>query len=143
MKCEPPGFTAFRGNNVDIRIAVVGGGEGDPFAVRRKFGVELVASAGGDADSGATFARSGPEIARVREDDFVFGYVSVAEEARRSGGRLASNWHSRRSRLQPGGGIDTEQQDQEKQRHQGQTNVLLFHSGLSNFSIMIFCAQPG
>src|SRR5258708_6540126 len=96
MKREALGFAALGGDDVDIRIAVVGGREGDPFAVRRKFGVELVTSAGGDADRGAALSGSGPEIARVGEDDSVFRYVSVTEEAGSARGRLARHWHSAR-----------------------------------------------
>ncbi len=85
---EALGLAALCGDDVDIGIAVIGGGEGDPFAVGRKFGVELVAGAGGEAAGGAPFARGGPEIARVGKDDLVFGNVGVAEKARGSGRNL-------------------------------------------------------
>src|SRR5438105_1744603 len=101
MKREALRFAAFGGNHVNIGIAVVGSGEGDPFTIGRKLGIELVARTGGNADCGAALAGSGPEIAGVREDDFIFGDISVTEKARRSGGRLVQGC-ARSSRLQAG-----------------------------------------
>jgi hypothetical protein len=89
MKGEALGFAAVAGNNVDVRIAVVRGGVGDPFSVWRKFWIELVAGAGGQAERGAAFAGGGPQIAGVGEDNFVFGDVRVAKETRRPGRRLS------------------------------------------------------
>src|SRR5260221_9530579 len=88
MEGEALGLAAFCGDDVDVGIAVVFSGEGDPFAVGRKFRVELVAGTGGQAAGGATVAGSGPEIAGVGEDYFVLGNVGVTEEARGSRGRL-------------------------------------------------------
>src|SRR5258708_39778968 len=88
MKGEALGLAAFGGDDVDVGIAVVFRGEGDPFAVRRKFRVKLVAGTSGEAAGGAAFAGCGPEIAGVGEDHFVVGNVGAAQETRGSGGRL-------------------------------------------------------
>jgi hypothetical protein len=79
---EALGLAAFGGNDIHIGIAVVGSGESDPFAVWRKFGVELVAGAGGEAPRCAALARRRPQVSRVREDDFVAGDVRITEKAR-------------------------------------------------------------
>jgi hypothetical protein len=62
---EALGFAAFGGNDVDVRVAVVKGGEGDQFAVGRKFRIELVARTGREAVCGAALSRRSPEVAGV------------------------------------------------------------------------------
>jgi len=88
VKRESLGLAAFGGDNIYVRVAVVFAGEGDPLAVGRKFGEELVADVRGQAAGGAAFARGDPQVAGVGEDDLVFGYVRESEKAGRAGGHL-------------------------------------------------------
>src|SRR5258706_103460 len=124
---------ALRGNNINIGIAVIGGGEGDPFAVGRKFGVELVAGAGSEPAGGAPFAWGSPEIAGVGEDDFVFGNVGVAEKARGAGRNLVSG-----RGLAVRRGVDAEQHGEKDCEREKQTGVFSSHcafSDLKGFSV--------
>src|ERR1700730_2169775 len=126
-------LAALCGDDVDIGIAVIGPGEGDPFSVGRKFGVELVAGAGSESACGATFAGGGPEIAGVGEDDFVLGNVGVSEKARGAGRNLVSG-----RGLAVGRGVDAEQHGEKGCECEKQTDVFGSHcafSDLKGFSV--------
>ncbi len=60
MKRQALGLAAFRGDDVDVRVAVILAGERDPFAVRRKLGIKFVAYVGSQPPCRSAFARSDP-----------------------------------------------------------------------------------
>src|SRR5260370_34188397 len=68
-------------HDVDLLVAVVLTGEGDPFAVGREFREQLDARVGGQARGCAAGDWRGPEIAAVGEGDAVAVDVGETEEA--------------------------------------------------------------
>src|SRR6266481_7112867 len=83
MKGEALGLAAFGGDDIHVGVAVIFAGEGDPFAVRRQFGVELVTDVGRQPAGRAAVARGDPQITGVGKNHFIFGDVGETEEFRR------------------------------------------------------------
>ena len=81
IESQLPGLAALSGHHVDVEIAVVLAGEGDPFAVGRKFREQLAPGIGGDAARVAARARGQPKIAAVHENNLVFIDVGKAHQA--------------------------------------------------------------
>src|SRR5947207_957289 len=82
MRRQAPGLAAFRRNDINIRVAIVLAGEGDPFAVGRKLWVELVADMRGEPPRRAALARGDPQVARVSKNHSGLGNVTVPEKLR-------------------------------------------------------------
>jgi hypothetical protein len=80
MKGESPGLAAFGGDDIDVGVAVILAGEGDPFAVGRKFRVELVTNVGSQPAGRAAVARGDPQITGIGKNHFVFGDVGETQE---------------------------------------------------------------
>jgi len=79
---EPFRFTARGRHNENVVIAVVLPCEGDPFAVGRELGDQLVTGMGGQA-AGLAAARGGnPQIFRVNEHDLVVTDVGISHQPR-------------------------------------------------------------
>ena len=74
-------LAALGGHYVDVEVAVVLSGEGDPFAVGREFREEFASGVGGDAPRVASGTRCQPEIAAVHEDNLVLIDVGKAHQA--------------------------------------------------------------
>src|SRR5262249_35761218 len=82
MKRQPLGLAAFGRNDVNVRIAVILTGEGDPLPVGRKLRKKLVADVRGQAPRRAAFPRRNPQVAGIREHDAVFGNVGEPQKLR-------------------------------------------------------------
>jgi hypothetical protein len=65
------GHATGRGNDVDLLVAVVLAGEGDPLAVRRELGEQLEPGMGGQPGRRPAGGRRGPQVAGIGEDDLV------------------------------------------------------------------------
>ena len=68
---ELPGDTAGRRHDIDLLVAVVLAGEGDPFAVGREPGEHLDARVGGEPGCRSAGNRSDPDVAGIGEGYFV------------------------------------------------------------------------
>ena len=66
-----PGLAAIGGHHVNLLVAIVLAGEGDPLAVGRELREQLDAGMRGEARSGAAGGVDHPQIAAVSEDDAV------------------------------------------------------------------------
>ena len=64
-------LAAFCGHHVDVEVAVVLAGEGDPLSVGRKFGEQFAARMRGDAARHSAIARNQPQISAVVEGNLV------------------------------------------------------------------------
>jgi hypothetical protein len=60
MEREAFGLAAFRGDEIDVRVAIVFAGESDPLAIWREFGIKLVADVRSEAPGRTAFPRSDP-----------------------------------------------------------------------------------
>ncbi len=67
-------------HHVDVPPAVILPGKGDVPAVRRELGPCFRSRVAGDAPGITALARDQPQIALVREDDFVLVHVSVTHQ---------------------------------------------------------------
>jgi hypothetical protein len=74
------GDTASYGDDVDLLVAIVLAGEGDPFAVGRELGEYFDAGMRCEASSKAAGGGGQPEIAGVSENDFVAVDVGKAKK---------------------------------------------------------------
>src|SRR5690349_15777109 len=88
MKCEALGLATVGGDEVDVGVAVVLAGEGDPFAVRGEFWVQLVPDLGGEAPCSAAFAGGDPQVAGINKNDFVLRDVRESQEMSGAGRHL-------------------------------------------------------
>ena len=68
-------LAALGGHDVNIEIAVVLAGEGEPLAVGRELGEKLTSGMSGDAASYASGSRGEPDIPCVDEGDLVAAHV--------------------------------------------------------------------
>ena len=75
-----PRLAAIGGHHVDLFIAVVLAGEGDPLAIGRELREQLDAGMRGQARGGAARRVDHPQIAAVGEDDAVVVDVRKAQE---------------------------------------------------------------
>src|ERR1039457_6095292 len=74
------GLASFRGDDVDVEIAVAVTGEGDPLAVRGEARVDIARGVGGDAlDVGAGVV-GGPDVTEVGEGDAALVVAGVADQ---------------------------------------------------------------
>ena len=80
IKRQLPGLAALGGHYIDVEIAVVLSGEGDPFAVGRKFREQFASRIGGDAPGVSARAGRQPEVAAVHEDNLVLIDVGKAHQ---------------------------------------------------------------
>src|SRR5271156_1770931 len=86
IKSELLGDTTCDGNHIDLLVAVILTGEGDPFPVRREFGNQLQTRMRGEASGQSTGSGSEPEIAGVSEDYFVAMNIRKAKKLGLSSG---------------------------------------------------------
>ena len=84
MEGQPAGLAADGGHDVDVAVAVVLAGEGEPLAVGRELGVLLDAVAGCQPTRDAAVVVHEPEVALVGEYDLVGGDVGQTEQMGRS-----------------------------------------------------------
>jgi hypothetical protein len=101
---------AGRRDDVDLLVAVVLAGEGDPLAVGRELGEQLEAGMGGQAGRRAAGRRSGPEIAGIGEDDLVPMDVGKPQQPGLAGRRAAGETGRRRE-------TESESQDSDDAMH--------------------------
>jgi len=80
IKGELLGNAAGYGDDVDLLVAIVLAGEGDPFAVGRELGENFDPGMRGEAGSEAARGGGQPEIACVSENDFVAVDIGKAEK---------------------------------------------------------------
>ena len=73
MPGEPLRHTAFDRHDVDVRVAVVLGAEGDQLPVRREGGIGFDALVGGQAPHSGAVEVGHPEIIGVNEGDVDLG----------------------------------------------------------------------
>ena len=71
-----------RRHHVDLLVALVLAGEGEPLPVRRELREELEARVGGQPGGVAALRRRRPDVARVAERDAIAGDVGEAEQLR-------------------------------------------------------------
>ena len=74
------------GDYINLLVAVVLSGEGNPFPIGREFGEKFEAGMRGKPGGHSARGRCGPEIACVREDDFVAMNIGKAQELGLRGG---------------------------------------------------------
>ena len=82
---EALGLAAGGRHEVDVGVAVVLAGEGDPAPVGAEGGVGFGAFGAGQADRVAAVPRDFPEVVGVREDDVRGAHVGLTQEARALG----------------------------------------------------------
>ncbi len=100
---------AVGGHDIDLLVAVVLPGEGDPAAVGGELGEQLDAGMGGEPAGGAAGGGGGPQVAAVGEDDAVAVDVGEAQQLGLRGGA--------RGRQQTGRGRDEREQHRTGSRH--------------------------
>ena len=82
MEGEPPRRAAGGGDDVDVLVALVGRGVGDPAPVGREARHDVLAGIGGEPDRRAARPRHAPEIAGGDEDHVVAVDGRVAQQQR-------------------------------------------------------------
>ena len=81
MPGQPLRHTPFAGDDVDVDIAVVLAGEGDPLSVRREARIAFDAGMRGEPPHVRAVELRHPEVVRVRERDTIAGEGGLGEEA--------------------------------------------------------------